>query len=292
MKSQNFETSAFGAENAKKAPSKNPIKSLFTEKLDLVVSALIILTGVCFIVSDAILYFTGGKTPYSAARVMKFLIAPLAFLAVTAVFAVVDGFRKGKRDLSGSGKYTDIANDRLARITKKLLEKFDFDNAPEQVKNELSILDKKRKNTLIIAVSTTVVAIVFSIITLINTDRFTVENINSDIAKAAIVIIFATALSFIAWCFHSNVSFHSLKSQREIIQKAIRETPSLATSNFEKKPQKKFTSVMESDKTKLVIRIVLVTIAVVLIVLGILNGGMADVLSKAVAICMECIGIG
>ena len=31
---------------------------------------------------------------------------------------------------------------------------------------------------------------------------------------------------------------------------------------------------------------------IVLVVLGILNGGMLDVLTKAVRICSECIGLG
>ena len=40
------------------------------------------------------------------------------------------------------------------------------------------------------------------------------------------------------------------------------------------------------------IRIALVCYAIVFIVLGIANGGMADVLNKAVNICTECIGLG
>ncbi|MBR2329934.1 MAG: thioredoxin [Clostridia bacterium] len=40
------------------------------------------------------------------------------------------------------------------------------------------------------------------------------------------------------------------------------------------------------------IQIVLGVCAVVLIVIGIGNGGMADVLAKAVKICTQCIGLG
>ena len=36
----------------------------------------------------------------------------------------------------------------------------------------------------------------------------------------------------------------------------------------------------------------LAVLAVVLIIAGIKNGGMADVLAKATAICMECVGLG
>ena len=39
-------------------------------------------------------------------------------------------------------------------------------------------------------------------------------------------------------------------------------------------------------------RVSIITVAVVFIVLGIFNGGMSDVLGKAVRICTECIGLG
>lgn len=39
-------------------------------------------------------------------------------------------------------------------------------------------------------------------------------------------------------------------------------------------------------------RIVLLAVAVSFLVLGIVNGGAADVLNKARIICMECIGLG
>ena len=49
-----------------------------------------------------------------------------------------------------------------------------------------------------------------------------------------------------------------------------------------------------ASRSKLVfgIRIAVALVAIIFIVLGIINGGMADVLSKAVNICTECIGLG
>ncbi len=39
-------------------------------------------------------------------------------------------------------------------------------------------------------------------------------------------------------------------------------------------------------------RVIVIAVAVIFIILGIFNGGMADVLSKAINICTECIGLG
>ena len=40
------------------------------------------------------------------------------------------------------------------------------------------------------------------------------------------------------------------------------------------------------------VRVLVIALALVFIIMGIANGGMADVLSKAVKICTECIGLG
>ena len=51
-----------------------------------------------------------------------------------------------------------------------------------------------------------------------------------------------------------------------------------------------------AEKKQLIIlwsvRGAILMLAVVFIIVGIVNGGMADVLGKAVRICTECIGLG
>lgn len=48
----------------------------------------------------------------------------------------------------------------------------------------------------------------------------------------------------------------------------------------------------EGGFVPLVIRTAVLALAVAFIVLGVLNGGLEDVLIKANAICMECVGLG
>ena len=47
-----------------------------------------------------------------------------------------------------------------------------------------------------------------------------------------------------------------------------------------------------SNKNKTVLRWLLLCIAAAMLIIGIVNKDYADVLTKAVMICMECIGIG
>ena len=46
------------------------------------------------------------------------------------------------------------------------------------------------------------------------------------------------------------------------------------------------------SKTKLVKRSILLTVAAILLILGLVNNGYTDVKNKAIRICYECIGIG
>ena len=48
----------------------------------------------------------------------------------------------------------------------------------------------------------------------------------------------------------------------------------------------------QGDRTAWILRAAALAIAVILILLGILNGGMEDVLAKGAAICTECVGLG
>ena len=48
----------------------------------------------------------------------------------------------------------------------------------------------------------------------------------------------------------------------------------------------------QADQKTLTLRTAVLVIALVLIVIGILNGGLEDVLAKGAAICTECVGLG
>ena len=48
----------------------------------------------------------------------------------------------------------------------------------------------------------------------------------------------------------------------------------------------------QADRNTIILRTAVLTAAVILIVLGILNGGLEDVLAKGAVICTECVGLG
>ena len=48
----------------------------------------------------------------------------------------------------------------------------------------------------------------------------------------------------------------------------------------------------QADQKTVILRTAVLVIALVLIVIGIINGGLEDVLAKGAAICTECVGLG
>ena len=56
------------------------------------------------------------------------------------------------------------------------------------------------------------------------------------------------------------------------------------------------TNAPQNDKdsfiSKMIFRILLLSSGLTLVTIGLLNGGFRDVMTKAIRICLECIGIG
>ena len=86
----------------------------------------------------------------------------------------------------------------------------------------------------------------------------------------------------IALVYLENASF---ERQSGYVKSALAEAKGSFCSKTNEKPH-------SNSKIVTGIRIAVAVAALALIVAGILNGGMADVLSKAINICTECIGLG
>ena len=85
-------------------------------------------------------------------------------------------------------------------------------------------------------------------------------------------------LAFILLMAAEQWNFRLLMKELELRRSAQKRKPDAAAS--------------EKTTGRNVIRVIIVAAAVALIVLGVMNGGMFDVLVKAINICTECIGLG
>ena len=84
--------------------------------------------------------------------------------------------------------------------------------------------------------------------------------------------------SFIGYVFYIEVN---AKKASNILLEVIRTNGKVKKEEIEK-----------NNKYKVIIQASIVCVAVIMIIVGITNGGAEDVLQKAINICTECIGLG
>ncbi len=108
--------------------------------------------------------------------------------------------------------------------------------------------------------------------------------LTEDILAAMKLVLPAAAVGLSAWIVVTFACHLSLKRELDIVKAALKAAPAK-----EKKPAK---TKLDSGRAVWIVRGAVLLVAVVFIVLGIINGGMNDVLQKAIRICTECIGLG
>lgn len=240
----------------------------------------IIALGLAFIICALHLYLTGGDQPYSRESVGSYLIilaAPSFITVALAICGFIYAYVSKTKD-----------NDSPPRTNCELLDSFAsryvFDSFDEETKMAVRKIRKKRGIIDLVASEITAFCLVFILDYLIFIADFTTETLNADIISALAVVL---PLAAVAIAIHIPRMFMAEKSAAEelsLLKASIKEHGAPMLAN-------------KTDKTKkidsvAVTRYVILGVAVIFVVIGILNGGIADVLGKAVRICTECIGLG
>lgn len=147
-------------------------------------------------------------------------------------------------------------------------------------------------------------SLIYPIIYLFTPESFGVTDVNTDVLLAALHVI----LSFIpltAYCVISSYMIEtSYNVEVETLRIAIKEHPTVTDAELYREENSSVklisrvfdgvTAFFKKNRKVILIavRCTVLTVGVVFVVLGIFNGGMGDVLDKAVKICRECIGLG
>jgi DMSO reductase anchor subunit len=121
-------------------------------------------------------------------------------------------------------------------------------------------------------------------------NHFSINWLSEDIKTAALFVIPCAAVAL------GVLVGSTLLRQASV----LRETALVKAAMAERRGKTALVQRDTADKKKLMadprvlwgVRAVILAVGILFVVLGILNGGMADVLGKAVRICTECIGLG
>ncbi len=279
----------------------NKNKKLIYLIFGIVLSVMIVVTGILFAVSCYSIYtrdIAAGENIYSReivaeyfARIAVPVYITVALIAIGAVMVLVlEAITPEEREkLAGTRTASEICS--------KLASKVDISKADEEVRTNIEKERKLRRVLMIVNIVMCAVLCTISLVYILNPMHFSTEKdmINISVLRSAIVCICCILPIIIYEIVHFYIRNTSFKRETEILKNVLKlgikaEDVSTGEDGFVGKICAFF---KKNDKPiTLGVRIALIGCAVVFITLGVLNGGMEDVLSKAVAICSECIGLG
>ncbi len=238
----------------------------------IITSISLAFTGACLIVGCLMIYRfgAGAYSRDAVAEIFSMFAVPICISPVLAVVGLV---------MECISPYTGKKQANKPD-TEFLLSRLYGKKDTGAVGNEIRTEQKKRKtHTLILALVLFVASAVF-LVYACNGSNFDRAEINASIIRAMWVLLPCLAVSFACGVAMLYQREKSLRRELEL----VRHLPDAE--------QKKEISAEKPDKRTPVVRIVLIAAAIVLIGVGLYLGGAADVLTKAINICTECIGLG
>lgn len=248
-----------------------------------VLLVLIIACAVIYSVSAISIYTSADTAPYSRDAVMLHLsrTAPISYvtLAVALISGVLSLFNKKKR-LSE----LPLTHKAEVRINERTLGDMQGKNYLKVKENE----KKRRRKLAVLLFAISSVISLSSLLFLLNPNRYSIENINTDIAYS--VVIAGVAMLLMLTLVYIYMHF-SAKSYLRLLNAANERIATLKEAGTLAKPAPR----TESNQKKhalFIVRCTLILLAIFFIALGVADGGMREVFGKAIRICTECIGIG
>lgn len=249
----------------------------------LVLSLVILVAAVCYIASCISIYSTGGSTPFSREAVAEklTLLLPIsliliALIAAAGVLSLLTAEEKVKM--------LPIRNKVLLKLVERRLSPSD---SSEEYSGRKAYEAKLRKKLLIIAAAASAVIFAAALTFVLNPSNYSTADVNTDVAYAAIITGVATVFVF-AVIFAVSIFLDS--SYKRVLDAARAELARQKKDGLTPTPCEEENE--HEGHTVLLVRLAIIAVAVTFIILGITNGGMGDVLGKAVRICTECIGLG
>lgn len=237
---------------------------------------LLIAVGIALIVSCLDIYHSGDR-PYSPASIGAHF-RTIAVLVYVTVAAVIGGIVLDLA-LPLEQKRPKAVIDEMAQLHRqqKKAGTLTGDYAARAAKEQKLRSGLKWGTGIVFAI-----LMIYPLIYFTDIDHFTIADLNADIIKALVSTLIPAVVG-LGLCFGcKQLCGRSLARETELWKTAIAEGSCAPVSHAKPQGVKKLT----------VIRGTILAIAAVSIIVGIFNGGAADVLLKAIAICTECIGLG
>jgi len=165
-------------------------------------------------------------------------------------------------------------------ILKRLLDKNDLSQINESLRESIVAEHKRRKLFWIIFAALFTIGSFIFLIYALNPDNFHQTEINGSMVSAMYVMLPCMIVPFIFAVIASYLSKKSMICEIDLVKQAI------ASGCPKKQPAESKASPM------LIPRLALLCVGILFLVYGFWAGGTIDVLTKAINICTECVGLG
>lgn len=241
--------------------------------------AMLIVAGICLIAACVGIYLSGDKpfSPASVAVAFSGIAIPVYLcLALIVGGFILDGFFAEKANRLPPEKQYGV-------ILSRLHEKLDTDRCDPQLQAQIIRQQKNRRlHKCIGAVLLLAGSVVFLCYGL-NGANFDQQDITGSMVKAMHLFIPCLAVPFLYAVFSAYYQRRSIQKEIALVKEAIAAAPA------EKKA-----AVQPKDRSKLFLglRLAVLGLAVAVMLYGFFSGGTNDVLTKAINICTECVGLG
>lgn len=251
----------------------NGTASVHRRRFGIVLSAVIILAGLCLMVSCAGIYFSGGEEPYSREAVAA-AFSPIAIpvylcLAMILAGAVLQLIRPLPAEKVVSVRQHSV-------LLRRAAARADLENCDAALKEQiLAERSRRRKQSMVCAAALILCAAIF-LIHALNGSNFHNSDINGSMIRAMWVLVPCLVIAFGVCIATVRARCAGMSRETELLKQC----------------PKKETAAETATGSAQNMKYVLLLAGIALLVFGFCTGGTADVLTKAVNICTECIGLG
>lgn len=242
----------------------------------ILLSISIVVAGICLIAACVGIYQTGDH-PFSREVVAEAFsgIAFPVYLCLGLVIAafLLDLVLPGEKCKLTAGKQNSL-------ILKRLHSKVDLSQCEESLRGGVAAQQKSRRLHRGISAGLLITGSVIFLIYALNGENFHQSEINDSMIRAMGILLPCMAVPFGYGIFTAYHNSASMEKEIALLKQAETKKPAGSPS-----PAPKASPVI-------LVRNVILVAAVVSLIFGFLTGGTADVLTKAVNICTECVGLG
>lgn len=168
----------------------------------------------------------------------------------------------------------------LRMMLHRMQERTDLSLCSEELRSQIQTLRNDRKLYDRIGWTVLVLSSILFLTYGLNARNFHSTHINQSMIRAMFWLLPCSVVPFVYGIFAAEKNRVSMEKELELLKTAPKESR-IAASKHPSHRQRDF-----------YLRSVLLLIGIVILVYGFLAGGTADVLTKAVNICTECVGLG